>query len=224
MDELIVIKNTQMPNFCSLCQQEMVRIDTYYVCESCGDTKEWIFFESKDIVWKKFPYTRLNYFKYKLNKIRCKDNDYIPKHIYDKLRGKTYNNIWDLRKEMKSHKMGKYYKNMYTLFYKFTGKYAVNLDYELRNKLITGFKQIESTYFKYENNRVQFCNYNYLIFKLCFILGRIDVASQLTFINRYDKTIRNYDRTFELICNDLGWPFTTTKEELDLVKHYVLDN
>lgn len=207
------------PNFCIECNEEMIIIQNKYTCTSCATVNNSIIFNFPMVYSNKIVYTRLNHFKFKLNKLNAIDSDYIPISVINNIKKHEFNSIIELRNVMKQLKYGYYYKNIHLIYLIIKKNRLIDMSIDFKNKLTKMFELINLNYFQCHNKRIQFINYNYFIFKLCCLLNRYDYAKHIPFISNHFKTINSYDNVFQQICDKLHWDFTSTFTELNLIKN-----
>ena len=81
---------------------------------------------------------------------------------------------------------------------------------ELEEKLCNLFIQIQSPYSKFcPEDRVNFLNYYYTIYKLCELINQRDFLLHFPMLKDRDKRIEQ-DEIWKKICNELGWKFIPT--------------
>ena len=81
---------------------------------------------------------------------------------------------------------------------------------ELEEKLCTLFMEIQRPYAKYcPEDRVNFLNYYYTIYKLCELLEEDEFLSYFPMLKDREKRIEQ-DAIWKNICEDLNWEFIPT--------------
>jgi hypothetical protein len=205
------------------CDTELIILNSHYTCRICGLTKDRIFSADAEYIPSKYTYTRLNHLKFKLNKLNGRDNDKIPDNVINQIKEHEFYDIYQLRKVMKKLKFGFYYKNIHYIWSKIKGYPLFVMSREFEDKINIQFREIIEKYFDCEERRIQFINYNYFIFKLCFLNNKPEIAQHIPFISTHKKTISSYDETFKKICEKLNWTFVDTPTQLKLIKDTLKD-
>lgn len=225
-NEILINKKVIDDDYCNDCDVECYLIDNYYVCSMCGVCKETLVFsdyiDPQDIK-KHYPYKQTCHFRYKLLKLAGIDKDTIPQSIIDTLKKHDYETIEELHYLMKRYKYRLFYKNIIMIDCRIKGRFIHNIDNALHHQLLQDFYQIQETYYKIFHRNKQMMNYNFIIFKLCLIYGRKDIAKNAFFIIKYEKTIKNYDKTWKLICDNSNIEYRDTIEELNQLKDNVFN-
>ena len=81
---------------------------------------------------------------------------------------------------------------------------------ELEDKLCNLFLEIQGPYAKFcPDNRVNFLNYYYTVYKLCELLNQTEFLSYFPMLKDREKRIEQ-DYIWKQICNELNWTFIPT--------------
>ena len=81
---------------------------------------------------------------------------------------------------------------------------------ELEEKLCNLFLEIQKPYAKFcPDNRVNFLNYYYTVYKLCELLNQTEFLSYFPMLKDREKRIEQ-DNIWKQICNELNWTFIPT--------------
>lgn len=225
INSILEILYTDEYEKCIYCNIEYKENNNYFYCDNCGIVSNLLindeYIEPQERITK-YPYKQKEHFKYKLMKLQGNDNEIIPDYVINTLKKykNDYNTIHELQQIMKKYKYREYFKNIIIIDYKIKGKLIHNLDTNLFNNLMDSFNDIQKAYYKFINRNKQLFNYNYIIFKLCFLYNRIDIARNIFFIRKYDATIKRYDNIWEFICNENGYPFEDTKTQIKKCLQY----
>ena len=218
--ELILIRKDITDDICKYCGIECYLMDSYYLCPECGICTDTIvisdFIDPMDIK-KHYPYKQTCHFRYKLLKLQGIDKDTIPQSLIDTLKKHKYETIVELHYIMKKYKMRLFYKNIIYIDYLIKGRFIHSINSELHYLLLQNFYEIQETYYKIFRKGKQMINYNFIIFKLCMLYGRQDIAKNAFFIIKYEKTITNYDSIWKKICENSSIKYRDTMSELELI-------
>ena len=82
---------------------------------------------------------------------------------------------------------------------------------QLEEQLCNLFMEIQGPYAKFcPDDRVNFLNYYYTIYKLCELLGQIQFLSYFPLLKDREKQIEQ-DEIWKKICAELNWEFIPTQ-------------
>lgn len=217
--------NDQTSTECSNlgCPGEKIlsRDEDHYVCSFCGlveNIREYDACDgSKDISSEtsKSTNNKIPHFRDKLKQLQGKASKHIPDQVYqdvlDEIKYCGLDMCWIKPKEIKSilGKKGhpKYYSCSVQIHQKITGSEPCQLTPEQESRMEEMFSQAERTYDMYKppgKNNLQV--YTYIIRKLSEILECWEFANTCTKLKDTDK-LKDYDRTWKLICQHHGWKF-----------------
>ena len=222
-----VLHNELNNEWCNRCDCERYPNDNYYICMNCGEAVDSLVFDNyidpRDII-RRYPYKQVNHFRYKLLKLAGNDNQPIPDHVINKLKSIEYETIHQLHDIMKQNKFNEYFKNIILIDYKIKHKLCHDIDTTTFYNFIEEFRRIQAAFYDIPGNPVQMINYNYLIFKLCMLYNRPDIAKNIFFICKYNNTIQKYDNIWYGICKRLGYRYGNTFDELKQLIRITFNN
>lgn len=214
---------------CITCLKgEMIHVacDGVVVCNNCGiqhlfitDTEKPSYKEPpKEVCF--YAYKRINHFREILNQFQAKESTFIPPEILDKIK-------FQIKKERLSLNELSYTKTKEILKILGLNKFYEHIAYikdklgikppimspKLEDMLCTLFTEIQSSYSKYcPDDRTNFLNYYYTLFKLCELLDQHEYLPLLKEAMLGDRTKRvEQDDVWKKICNDMDWEFIPTE-------------
>lgn len=213
-------------NICNKCTNgELIAIENegISVCNKCGFFVKYIT-ENEKASYKEPPkevcyyvYKRINHFKEILAQFQAKETTHISDEILDKIRQqikKERIGIDEITNEktkdiLKKLGYSSYYEHISFIKEKLGIKPPV-MTPELEEKLCNLFIQIQAPYSKYcPEDRVNFLNYYYTIYKLCELLNQREFLLHFPMLKDRDKRIEQ-DAIWKNICLELGWKFIPT--------------
>ena len=81
---------------------------------------------------------------------------------------------------------------------------------ELEDTMCNLFNELLAPYFKYcPNDRINFLNYHYVLYKLCESLGEHKYQKDIPMLKDREKIIEQ-DAIWKLMCSELNWKFVQT--------------
>lgn len=214
---------------CLICNKgEMIHVacDGVVVCNNCGiqqlfitDTEKPSYKEPpKEVCF--YAYKRINHFREILNQFQAKESTFISCEIINKIQ-------FQIRKERLNLKELSYTKTKEIFKILGLNKYYEHIAYikdklgikppimspKLEEMLCTLFTEIQSSYSKYcPDDRTNFLNYYYTLFKLCELLDQHEYLPLLKEAMLGDRTKRvEQDDVWRKICNDMDWEFIPTE-------------
>tara|TARA_B100001093_G_scaffold447951_1_gene453212 strand:+ start:692 stop:1813 length:1122 start_codon:yes stop_codon:yes gene_type:complete len=217
------IKNTEICSYCN--EGELIPIDHegVMVCNKCS-TNVKILVENEKPTYKEPPkevcfyaYKRINHFREILAQFQAKETTLIPEEVItniqiqikkERLDIKTMTNkrIKDVLKKLKYNK---YYEHIPFIKDKLGIKPPV-MTPELEETLCNLFIDIQAPYAKYcPEDRVNFLNYYYTIYKLCELLDQKEFLPYFPMLKDREKRI-DQDEIWKNICAELSWKFIPT--------------
>ena len=213
-------------DICESCKQgEMIPQENegLIICNKCGYKKQFLLDYDKPS-YKEPPkevcfyaYKRINHFREIIAQFQAKETTQIPKEVMSNIKSQIKKERIELKdidnKKAKEilKKLGynKYYEHIPFIKEKLGIKPPV-MSPELEDKLCNLFTEIQRPYAKFcPDNRVNFLNYYYTVYKLCELLGETSYLPYFPMLKDRDKRIEQ-DEIWKKICNELNWEFIVT--------------
>ena len=213
-------------DICESCKQgEMVpqEHEGLLICNKCGVQKQYLIDYDKPS-YKEPPkevcfyaYKRINHFREIIAQFQAKETTQIPKEVMQNIKAQIKKERIEIKdidnKKAKEilKKLGynKYYEHIPFIKEKLGIKPPV-MSPELEDKLCNLFTEIQRPYAKFcPDNRVNFLNYYYTVYKLCELLGETSFLPYFPMLKDRDKRIEQ-DEIWKKICNELNWEFIVT--------------
>jgi len=210
---------------CSKCLTgELIKVnhDGILVCNKCFTNFKYLIDNDKPS-YKEPPkeisfyaYKRINHFREILSQFQAKESTDIPDEIIDHIQSQVKKERIELKmltnKKTKEilKKLGynKYYEHIPFIKDKLGIKPPIMTPH-LEETLCNLFMDIQIPYAKYcPNDRVNFLNYYYTLYKLCELLGEHQYLKYFPMLKEQKKI--EQDDIWKNICNDLGWDFIPT--------------
>jgi|LauGreDrversion4_1035100.scaffolds.fasta_scaffold01455_11 vacuolar-type H+-ATPase subunit H len=232
------LKNIQEPtpsqnNFVNvfLCKEcsvgEMIQIDYegVLICNNSRCANQIVYLvEHEKTSYKEPPkevcfyaYKRINHFREILAQFQAKESTQIPdeiiKNIKKQIKKERINIATITNKKAKEilKKFGynKYYEHIPFIKDKLGIKPPI-MTPDLEDKLCSLFMEIQRPYAKYcPDDRVNFLNYYYTIYKLCELLDETEFLPYFPMLKDREKQIEQ-DEIWKKICKELNWEFVPT--------------
>ena len=211
---------------CKSCGGELIPVDHegIKVCNKCGKQQKFLVEHDKPS-YKDPPkevcfyaYKRINHFREILSQFQAKETTQIPEQVIEDIKNqikKERISIYDLTTKkskdiLKKLGYNKYYEHIPFIKDKLGIKPPI-MTPELEDKLCNLFMEIEKQYSKHcPNDRVNFLNYYYVLFKLCELLDERSFLSYFPMLKDPIKRIEQ-DITWKKICNEMNWQFIPTE-------------
>jgi len=232
------LKNIQDPNYintqtvnvfkCKECSiGEMIQLDYegVLVCNNSFCANQIIHLvENEKISYKEPPkevcfyaYKRINHFREILAQFQAKESTQIPDEIIDNIKKQikkeriNLNTITNKKTKEILKKFGynKFYEHIPFIKDKLGIKPPI-MTPDLEDKLCSLFMEIQRPYAKYcPDDRVNFLNYYYTIYKLCELLDETKFLPYFPMLKDREKQIEQ-DDIWKKICKELNWEFIPT--------------
>ena len=212
-------------NQCSKCNVgELIKVnhDGILICNKCFTNFKFLIDNDKPS-YKEPPkeisfyaYKRINHFREILSQFQAKESTDIPDDIIEHIRSQVRKERIQLKdltnkktKEiLKKLKYNKYYEHIPFIKDKLGIKPPVMTPH-LEETLCNLFMDIQIPYAKYcPNDRVNFLNYYYTLYKLCELIGETQYLKYFPMLKEQKKI--EQDDIWKKICNELGWDFIPT--------------
>ena len=213
-------------NICKSCNNgELIPIDHegILVCNKCGNNIKFLV-ENDKPTYKEPPkevcfyaYKRINHFREILAQFQAKETTLIPDEIIENIKLqikkerldiKSINNK-SMKELLKKLRYNKYYEHIPFIKDKLGVKPPI-MSPELEETLCNLFIEIQIPYAKYcPEDRVNFLNYYYTIYKLCELLDQKQFLPYFQMLKDREKRIEQ-DEIWKNICSDLDWKFIPT--------------
>tara|TARA_B100001057_G_C22802682_1_gene932151 strand:+ start:53 stop:1171 length:1119 start_codon:yes stop_codon:yes gene_type:complete len=213
-------------DICKFCNQgELIPIDHegILVCNKCGKNIKFLI-ENEKPTYKEPPkevcfyaYKRINHFREILAQFQAKETTLIPEEIINNIKLQIKKERLDIRtmsnkktKEvLKKLRYNKYYEHIPFIKDKLGIKPPI-MSPELEETLCNLFIDIQAPYAKYcPEDRVNFLNYYYTIYKLCELLCQTQFLPFFPMLKDREKRIEQ-DEIWKNICLELDWTFIPT--------------
>jgi hypothetical protein len=225
-EEFIDINDfVQNSELCDYCHGELAPIDSEGVllCKKCFKQQPYLV-EHEKPSYKEPPkevsfyaYKKINHFREVLAQFQAKETTQIDEVIIENIKKQikkerlTIDQLTNTKTKEILKKLGynKYYEHIPFIKDKLGIKPPI-MSIELENKLCNLFIQIQKPYSKFcPDNRKNFLNYNYILYKLCELLEEDQYLPYLNMLKDQFKRIEQ-DEIWKQICEYLNWEFIPT--------------
>jgi hypothetical protein len=212
---------------CELCGSEMIMClnEANLTCSKCGH-QEFILVDSDKPSYKDPPrevcyyaYKKINHFNEWLAQFQAKESTEIPNEIYDailvQLKKERITNMSSLkptklREILRKMKASKYYEHIPHIINRLNGQNAPFMSREDEEKLRHMFREIQPSFKKHRpQGRRNFLSYGYILYKFCELLEMDEYLGCFPLLKNRDKLYLQ-DKTWQKICEDMGWEFIRT--------------
>lgn len=218
------INHTATSYTCDECEIERVMIphEGRFVCPECGECIfsliETDMQNQKDSITGKpgYPYKRINHFNEWLAQFQAKENTEIPEKVYQminkELKKMCFSDLENLsyqrvKKILKNLHLTQYYEHVPYIISKINGLPPPTIGQKMENRLRNMFLEIQEPFHKHcPPDRTNFLSYSYVLHKLCQLLELDDFTKCFQLLKSRDK-LRQQDKTWEKICEDLLWEY-----------------
>ena len=213
-------------NICKYCNNgELIPIDYegILVCNKCGNNIKFLV-ENDKPTYKEPPkevcfyaYKRINHFREILAQFQAKETTLIPEEIIENIKQQIKKERLDIvtisnkktKEVLKKLRYNKYYEHIPFIKDKLGVKPPI-MTQELEEILCNLFIDIQVPYAKYcPEDRVNFLNYYYTIYKLCELLDQKQFLPYFQMLKDREKRIEQ-DEIWKNICAELDWKFIPT--------------
>ena len=217
------IQETDICRFCN--SGELIPIDHegILVCNNCSRHVKFLI-ENDKPTYKEPPkevcfyaYKRINHFREILAQFQAKETTLIPDEIIENIRQQIKKERLDIttmsnkrtKEVLKKLKYNKYYEHIPFIKDKLGVKPPI-MSPDLEETLCNLFIDIQAPYAKYcPEDRVNFLNYYYTIYKLCELLNQREFLPYFPMLKDREKRIEQ-DEIWKKICQELNWKFIPT--------------
>ena len=221
-----VSKYVYSTDICQFCMQgEMIPIESegIMVCNKCS--KQVVFLiDNEKPSYKEPPkeacfyaYKRINHFREILAQFQAKETTSIPDHVLESIKQQIKKERIEIsqftdkkaKEIMKKLGFNKYYEHIPFIKDKLGIKPPV-MTPDLEERLCNLFMEIQGPYAKFcPDDRVNFLNYYYTVYKLCELLGRNEFLPFFPMLKDREKRIEQ-DQIWKQICLEFDWVFIPT--------------
>lgn len=214
-------------DICQSCSKgEMIPVEHegIMVCNYCAKQITYLI-ENEKPSYKEPPkeacfyaYKRINHFKEILAQFQAKETTQIPEEVLENIKQQLVKERIPLSKFTNSKakevlkKLGynKYYEHIPFIKDKLGIKPPI-MTPELEETLCNLFMEIQGPYAKFcPDDRVNFLNYYYTVYKLCELLEKNEFLSYFPMLKDKEKRIEQ-DDIWKKICEELNWVFIPTQ-------------
>jgi len=227
VDERFININDYIDNLdhCCKCEGELIPIDYegVLVCNKCSTQTSYLV-EHEKPSYKEPPkeicfyaYKRINHFREILAQFQAKESTLIDENIIENIKKQIKKERITLdqltndktKQILKNLGYNKYYEHIPFIKDKL-GIKPPTMNIELETTLCNLFLEIQKPYAKYcPNQRVNFLNYYYVLFKLCELLGKDQYLKHFYMLKDPIKRMEQ-DEIWKKICAELNWEFIPT--------------
>ena len=212
---------------CEQCGNEMIMClnEANLTCSKCG-YQDFILVDSDKPSYKDPPrevcyyaYKKINHFNEWLAQFQAKESTEIPNEIYDailvQLKKERITNMSNLkptklREILRKMKASKYYEHIPHIINRLNGQNAPFMSREDEEKLRHMFREIQPSFKKHRpQGRRNFLSYGYILYKFCELLEMDEYLACFPLLKNRDKLYLQ-DKTWEKICQDMGWQYIRT--------------
>jgi len=218
---------TYITDVCQSCNKgEMIAVEHegIMVCNLCAKQVTYLI-ENEKPSYKEPPkeacfyaYKRINHFKEILAQFQAKETTQIPEEVLENIKQQlnkeriTLLKFTNIKAKEILKKLGynKYYEHIPFIKDKLGIKPPI-MTPELEETLCNLFMEIQGPYAKFcPDDRVNFLNYYYTVYKLCELLQKTEFLSYFPMLKDKEKRIEQ-DDIWKKICEELNWVFIPTQ-------------
>lgn len=211
--------------FVCKCEGELIHVDYegMLICNRCSCQFQYLI-ENEKPSYKDPPkeicfyaYKRINHFREILSQFQAKETTQIPADIIENIQTQIKKERIQLesitnkktKEILKKFGYNKYYEHIPFIKDKLGIKPPI-MSPELEEKLCNLFMEIQRPYAKFcPDDRVNFLNYYYTIYKLCELLEEDQFLPYFPMLKDREKRIEQ-DEIWKNICKELNWQFIPT--------------
>ncbi len=209
--------------FCNKGELIPVEHDGILVCNHCSCHVPYLV-ESEKPSYKEPPkevcfyaYKRINHFREILAQFQAKETTQIPNEVIENIKSQIKKerisieqiNNKKAKEILKKLGYNKYYEHIPFIKDKLGIRPPI-MSPELEETLCNLFMEIQGPYAKYcPDDRVNFLNYYYTVYKLCELLERDEFLPYFPMLKDREKRIEQ-DEIWKKICEELNWEFIPT--------------
>jgi len=217
------IIQTDICRFCNNGELIPIEHEGILLCNMCSKSVKYLIDNDKP-TYKEPPkevcfyaYKRINHFREILAQFQAKESTQIPNEVIDNIKlqiKKERLTIYQLNNKrakeiLKKLGYNKYYEHIPFIKDRLGIKPPI-MSAALETTLCNLFMDIQSPYAKYcPDDRVNFLNYYYTIYKLCELLGQDQFLPFFPMLKDREKRIEQ-DEVWSKICRELNWEFIST--------------
>ena len=213
-------------NICKNCNKgELIPVENegIVICDKCHVSIKYIVEHDKPS-YKEPPkevcfyaYKRINHFREILAQFQAKESTQIPEEVIENIKNQIKKERIDVKqinnKKAKEilKKLGynKYYEHIPFIKDKLGIRPPI-MSPELEETLCNLFMDIQAPYSKFcPDDRVNFLNYYYTVYKLCELLDQRQFLSYFPMLKDREKRMEQ-DEIWKKICEELDWEFIPT--------------
>jgi hypothetical protein len=215
---------TDVCRFCSKGEMIAVESEGILVCNHCSKHVMFLI-ENEKPSYKEPPkeacfyaYKRINHFREILAQFQAKETTLIPDQVLESIKQQIKKERIDIsqftnkkaKEILKKLGYNKYYEHIPFIKDKLGIKPPI-MTPELEERLCSLFMEIQGPYAKYcPDDRVNFLNYYYTVYKLCELLGKREFLPYFPMLKDREKRIEQ-DEIWRKICEELDWEFIPTQ-------------
>lgn len=212
---------------CEKCSSEMIIClnEANITCSKCG-YQDALLVDTDKPSYKDPPrevcyyaYKKINHFNEWLAQFQAKESTEIPDDVYDailfQLKREQITNMstlkpTKLREILRKMKCSKYYEHIPHIINRLNGQNAPFMSREDEEKLRHMFREIQPSFKKHcPKGRRNFLSYSYVLYKFCELLEMDEYLACFPLLKNRDKLYMQ-DKTWKLICEDMGWGYIRT--------------
>ena len=217
------VENTDICKSCGKGEMISIEHEGLMVCNSCHYSITFLI-ENEKPSYKEPPkevcfyaYKRINHFREILAQFQAKETTQIPDYVLENVKlqiKKERLNIKQITNKkakdiLKKLGYNKYYEHIPFIKDKLGIRPPI-MNPELEETLCNLFIDIQGPYAKYcPDNRVNFLNYHYTIYKLCELLNQKQFLPYFPMLKDREKRMEQ-DIIWKNICNELKWKYIPT--------------
>lgn len=215
---------TEKCHRCHIGEMIPVEHDGILICNNCSSYTTYLI-ENEKPSYKDPPkeacsyaYKRINHFKEILAQFQAKETTQIPPEVLENIKQQVIKERLNLAKMtnlktkdiLKKLGYNKYYEHIPFIKEKL-GIKPPTMSIELEDLLCNLFIEIQCPYAKFcPDDRVNFLNYYYTIYKLCELIGQTSFLPYFPMLKDREKQIEQ-DEIWKKICYELNWEFIPTQ-------------
>lgn len=218
----------QEQDLCEKCQSRVILKAelALLVCTKCAHAIKYMDTTSANMVYGEemefshYTYQRTNYFNEYLSVFQAKESYQVPtadlnlvmKHLWQwhGVRQVSDITIELVRKTIRKSKLKHLYKHNTQVFCRITGQAPPRLSTELETRAKLMFKNLLPCFEKHAPpTRKNFFSYSLVCYKILQLLGQHHLLHHFPLLKETTK-IKEMDKTWRLICAELGWQFQSS--------------